>query len=354
LREAKSILVISPSWIGDAVMSLGALRSLKAGFPAARLTVLVRPGAEALYRGCEAVAETLRYDPEGEDRGLGGFLGAARRLREADFDVSVLFPNAFRAALLVWAARIPERWGYATDGRGALLSRPVPPAPRPFGRHQAYYYLDLIESLGIPARPLDHHLDLTADMEEQATRLLSARGWRPGEPLVGLHPGSTNSSAKRWNPERYAEVGDLLAASGDARVVVFGGPREIAMAERVRSRLRISPIFLAGKTSLAGLMGLLGRLSVLVTNDSGPMHLGSAIGVPTVAVFGPTDERETGPLGRNCRVVRRQVGCSPCLHKECPLDHRCMVLVEVGEVVDAARDLLEREAEPRAVGAASR
>ncbi len=346
MSEFESILVVAPSWIGDVVMSLGALRSLKARFPEARITVLVRPWVADLYQGCEVVAETLTYDPSGVHRGLTGFVRSVQTLRRAHFGAAVLFPNAFRAAILVWAARIPERWGYATDGRGPLLSRAVPPAPRPFGRHQTYYYLDLLQALGIPTAPPDHHLALTEAMEERATRLLSENGWHPGEPLLGLHPGATNSSAKRWIPERYAEVGERLASSYGARVVVLGGRKEIDMAERIRSSMRSPSIYLAGATSLSELMGLVGKLNLLVTNDSGPMHLGSALGVPTVANFGPTDERETGPRGRHCRVVRNRVECCPCLHKKCPVDHRCMLQVEVEDVYEAARQLLELEATP--------
>jgi len=272
----------------------------------------------------------------------------SQTLRRAHFSAAVLFPNAFRVAGLVWAAGIPERWGYATDGRGPLLSRRVPPAPRPFGRHQSYYYLDLLQALGIATEPPDYHLFLTKAMEERATRLLTGKGWRPGEPLLGIHAGATNSSAKRWIPERYAEVGDRLAASHGARVVVLGGRKEIVLAERIRSSLRTPPIYLAGETSLAELMGLVGKLNLLVTNDSGPMHLGSALSVPTVAVFGPTDERETGPLGPHCRVVRKHVECSPCLHKECPVDHRCMLQVDIDDVYEVARELIELGATPEA------
>lgn len=335
-----SILVYAPSWIGDAVMSLGALRSLRRAHPGSRLTVLAKPWVEDLYTGCESVDAILSYDPR-KERGLTGFLHTARRLRESRFDLAVLFPNAFRAAAIVWAAGIPERWGYAHDGRGVLLTKAAPPAHRPFGRHQAYYYLDLLRHLDIETGEPDTRLNLTRSMRESASTLLRAHGATPGQALVGVHPGATNSSAKRWIPKRYAEVADQLAASHDARILILGGAGEEAIAEEIGTHLSAAPISLAGKTSLAELMGLLGELSILISNDSGPMHLASALGVPTVAVFGPTDERETGPLGRASRVVRRQVECSPCLLKECPIDHRCMERVTVEEVYRASLDLLE-------------
>lgn len=352
--EPESILVYSPSWIGDSVMALAALRSLRAHYPAAKLTVLAKPWVEELYQGCEAVDASFRFDAKGAHAGPRGFVRLVRALSRSRFDVAVLFPNAFRAAAVVRAAGIPERWGYGTDGREWLLTRSVPPAPRPFGRHQTHYYLDLLRALGIcSTAPPNIGLSTTPSMAERATKLLQTSGWHLGEPLVGLHPGATNSSAKRWAPERYALVGDRLADELGARVVLLGGPNEVVLAEEIRSRMQKPSLCLAGETSLGELMGVLESLAILVTNDSGPMHLAAALGVPTVAIFGPTDERETGPLGRNARVVRKQVECSPCLHKECPTDHRCMRRVQVDEVCQVVMELLEGQGAPRAAAEAA-
>jgi len=349
----ESILVYSPSWIGDSIMALGALRSLRAHYPAAKLTVLAKPWVEELYQGCEAVDGSFRFDVNGVHSGPRGFVRLARALSQSRFDLAVLFPNAFRAGAVVRAAGIPERWGYGTDGRGWLLTRSVPPAPRPFGRHQTHYYLDLLRALGIRTEPPNIGLSPTPSMRAQAIQLLQTNGWHLGEPLVGLHPGATNSSAKRWAPERYALVGDRLADGLGARVVLLGGPNEVALAEEIRSRMQKPALFLAGETSLGELMGALESLTVLVTNDSGPMHLASALGVPTVAIFGPTYERETGPLGGNARVIRKQVECSPCLHRECPTDHRCMIGVQVDEVCQVAMEILEGQDAPRAAAEAA-
>ncbi|MFQ5790269.1 MAG: lipopolysaccharide heptosyltransferase II [Acidobacteriota bacterium] len=344
MRDFASILIYAPSWIGDAVMSLGAIRYLRGAYPKARVVVLARPWVADLYQCCEAVDGTLSYDSRGAHRGALGFLRAARELKEARFDLALLLPNAFRAAALVRASGIPERWGYATEGRGFLLTRPVPPAPRPFGRHQVFYYLDLLRSLGVPVGKPRYDLALTDAMSRRAADLLGRRGWHGRqERLVGIHAGATNSSSKRWLPERYAEVGARLAASHDARIVLFAGPEEADLAGEIASRLAPPRLMVAEGTSLGELMGLLGSLSVLLTNDSGPMHLASALGVPTVAVFGPTDERETGPLGPRAQVVRQPVECSPCLLRECPIDHRCMLQIEVAEVYQVAVGFLDKD-----------
>ncbi len=173
------------------------------------------------------------------------------------------------------------------------------------------------------------------------------------EPLIGIHPGATGGAAKRWIPEHYAEVADRLASAHRGRVVLLGGPGELNLTREIRSRIQAPVIDLAAKTSLVELMGALAALSVLVTNDSGPMHLAAALGTPTVAIFGPTDERETAPMGRNSRVLRRHVDCSPCLLKDCPTDHRCMTEVGVEEVLAAATPLLEKKYKSHAAEAAS-
>jgi heptosyltransferase-2 len=178
-------------------------------------------------------------------------------------------------------------------------------------------------------------------MKKRASELLATRGWRSQDVLIGVHPGATGSSAKRWLAERYAEVADRLANRYGGRIALMGGLEETALAEEIRSHMTTSPLFLAGETSLDVLLGVIDSLALLVTNDSGPMHLASALEIPTVAVFGPTDERETGPIGRDARVVRRSVDCSPCLLKECSTDHRCMRRVEVDDVYEEAVKLLD-------------
>jgi len=335
-----AVLVYAPSWIGDTVMSLGALRALRKAFPAARLAALTRPWVEELYLGCEAVDDTVLYDPRGADRGAAGFIRAARRLRHERFDVAVIFPNAFRAAALVHAAGIPERWGYGTESRGLCLTRKVPPPPRPFGRHQAHFYLDILSGLGIEVSEPDLRLEATEAMRAEGRALLEREGFS-GAPLVGVHPGATNSRAKIWPVSRYAEVSRRLAEERDAQVVVLGGVTEGPLATALQSELAPERVLmLQGKTSLGDLMGVLVHLSVFLTNDSGPMHLAAALDVPTVAVFGPTDVRETGPTSQKARVVREPVDCSPCLYRDCPIDHRCMVRVTPERVYDEVVSLV--------------
>jgi heptosyltransferase-2 len=338
-----SILVYAPSWVGDAVMSLGAVRSLKAAYPRATLTVLTRPGVGELYAACEAVDRTWSYDAHGDDRGWSGLFRAGARLRGEHFDTCVVLPNAFRAAVLAFLAGIPERWGYATESRGFLLTKTVPPAPRPFGRHQTYFYLDLLAGLGIPILEADSSLECPEEMRERGRRRLREAGWDGRRKLIAVHPGATNSRAKIWPPERYAEVAGRLAAAQEAVVAVLGGPDESTIANEVLEKVDEPALMLQGRTGLGDLMGVLMEVEVLLTNDSGPMHLAAALSVPTVAIFGPTDPVETGPASPKARVVREKVDCSPCLYRDCPIDHRCMERVEPARVFEVARDLLAEQ-----------
>jgi heptosyltransferase-2 len=336
---AEKILVFAPSWIGDAVMSLGAIRALRAARPDARILVLARPWVAELYEDLPDLDGRLTYDPRGADRGFRGFLAAASRVRAERFDACLLLPNAFRAALFVRIAQVRERWGYATESRGLLLTRSVPPAPRPFGRHQAYYYLELLAGLGFETGEPDLALRASSCLRDRARALLAGAGWDGTRPLLGVHPGATGSRSKLWPAERFAAACERLSAGSGARVVVLGGADEHELSRRVADSLSEPPLMLQGRTSLGELMGVLSELSLFLTNDSGPMHLAAALGTPTVAVFGPTDPRETGPFSGKARVVREAVECSPCLYRDCPIDHRCMDRVSTDRVLEAAFSL---------------
>lgn len=323
------IVVRAPNWIGDVVLSLGAVRDLRRNFPAARIEVLARPWVAELYG---ALAEVDAVRPS------AGRGADARSVRGA-FDAAVLLPNSFAAALAVWQAGVPHRWGYATDGRGPLLTRAgrVPSGIR--GRSQVYYYRAMLAAVGlqVSATP-DASLRCPPEWASRGQALLGGGG-----PWIGLNPGAFYGTAKRWLPERYAAVGDTLSRRTGARVAIVGGAAERALGESIASGMREPARVLCGETGLSELTGVLKHLSLLVTNDSGPMHLAAALGVPVVAVFGPTDSLETGPVGDAHRIVREPVHCSPCKLRECPIDHRCMTRIGVDRVIAEAQGMLAPE-----------
>jgi heptosyltransferase-2 len=325
------IVVRAPNWLGDTVLSLPALRDLRRNFPAARLEVLARPAVAEVY---EAVAEV---DAVRETRGPRADVAA---LASGAFDLGVLFPNSFGTALQLFRAGVPERWGYSTDGRAALLTRRCPVPPEVRGESEVYYYRAMLAGLGlhVTAAP-DATLAPRPAWRERALSLLGGDG-----PWLGINPGASFGTAKRWLPERYAAVADRLARRYGLRPVVVGGAAERPVAEALTAAMRTKPRVLCGETSVGELLGVLAALRLLLTNDSGPMHLAAALGTPVVAVFGSTNWRETAPFGARATLVREDVECAPCKLRECPIDHRCMTRVSVERVVEAAAGWLEAAA----------
>ncbi len=283
-------------------------------------------------------------------RGAGDLAGkwrTARWLRTRKFDCAILLQNAFEAALIAWLAGIPRRIGYDRDRRGWLLSDPVPlPAPGEIPRHERFYYLELLRRAGIlegvwPADPIRF-----SNVEPLRTAGAEAlRGAGLKAPVIGVSPGAAFGSAKRWPGSSFAEAAARLAHELQGSVAVFGSGQEKALCEEVAGQIRERNITVrnfAGQTTLRAFIELAAGCGLYLTNDSGAMHVAYALGIPTVAVFGSTDEFATGPAGPSCTVVREKVECSPCLLRECPIDHRCMRRVAADRVVEAALALVRK------------
>jgi lipopolysaccharide heptosyltransferase II len=320
------ILVRAPNWIGDAVLSLAAVRDLRRNFPSARIEILARPSVADLYHAVNEVDDVRIAS--------GSLRKDARALRGA-FDAVLLLTNSFGSALLPFAAGIPERWGYARDGRGLLLTRRarVPRGVR--GSSEVYYYRAMLGALGfqVSATP-DVSLRPPESWRARGASILGDEG-----PWITVNPGAAYGSAKQWMPEHFAAVAHRMSQETGAGVAIVGGAPERPMVDALVAASRLRARVLCGQTTLPELIGVLSQSRLLLTNDSGPMHLAAAQGIPVVAVFGPTDWRETAPVGAPHRLVRAEVECAPCKLRECPIDHRCMTRVTVDRVVDAARSL---------------
>jgi heptosyltransferase-2 len=340
------ILVRGANWVGDAVMSIPALRAIRERHPRARIDILALPGVADLYARESFCDQILPCRAARGARNLSAKLAIARQLRKQAYDCAVLLPNSFDSALLIWLARIPERIGYARDGRGLLLTRAIPP-PRPgqIPRHESHYYLELLRRAGWIER-LPDDIVIRLDGREPARRAGRERFEALGLalPVIGVSPGAAYGGAKRWLPERFAEAARALAGELQASVVLFGSPEERLLCEGVR-RMLASQVRdvrnLAGETTLRQFIEMAAACTAFLTNDSGAMHIASALGIPTVAIFGATDHIATGPTGPLARVVRRPVDCSPCLLRECPIDHRCMTGVSADQVVRATLELVK-------------
>ncbi len=336
----RRVLVRGPNWVGDAVLATPVLTNLRQALPQGEMTLLVRPSVAGLFRGHPAVDSVLLDEVEGRHRGVGGRLRLARDLARARFDLALLLPNSFDVAAVAFLARIPHRVGYATDGRGFLLTFPVPRPPRGTPRHQADAYLDLLRPLGWDAGARDLSLPLTAAAEERVQTLLQEAGITREAAVVALTPGSVYGSAKRWPAERFAEVADRLISRYGVAVVIVGSAGERDVAAAVTATARFPLLDLTGRTTLEELVALVARCRLLVTNDTGAMHIAAALGTPVVALFGPTDPATTGPQGGSSVILRDPPACAPCLLRECPIDHRCMTALSGDRVLTATARFL--------------
>jgi heptosyltransferase-2 len=339
------ILIRATNWVGDAVMSLPAIRAVNARFPQAEITVLARPWVADLYARETAVHRLIPYAAAPGWHGLGKKLHAAQTLRRERFDCAILLQNAFEAAAIAWLARIPRRIGYDRDGRGALLTDSIPvPRPGEIPRHEHFYYLEMLRRAGLIEdlpESGDVHLEGADAARREGARRLDERNI--AGPVIGVSPGAAYGTAKQWLPERFAEAAIHVARSQAGSVVVFGSRDERDLCEIVAQGISqggVETRNLAGETTLGEFIELAAACQVFLTNDSGAMHIASALGVPTVAVFGATDDTTTGPTGPLARIVREPVECSPCLLRECPIDHRCMTRVPAARVVEVALELL--------------
>ena len=340
------IVVRGPNWLGDAVMCEPALKGLRRLFPQATLTLLVKPAVSELFVKHPAIDHILLYDDKGPHAGLTGKWRLAAELRQARFDLAVLLQNAFEAALLAYLAGIPRRYGYATDGRSLFLTDPVAKPDRGKQLHQVRYYWDLLKPLGVTGDPSEPELCLSSEEERLMGARLAKGSIAETDLVVGVNPGSTYGGAKRWLPDRFAESTELLCRrlneSGGRKtaVVILGAKGEERLGSDIAARLSAPSMVLSGSTTIRELMAVLKRCAVLITNDTGPMHIASAFQVPVVAIFGPTDWRTTSPYGANHALVRHPVDCAPCMLRECPIDHRCMTGVSVDEVYQAATKVM--------------
>jgi lipopolysaccharide heptosyltransferase II len=321
-----NILIRATNWIGDAVMCLPALAAIRGRYPAARISILAKPWVADLYAREPFADEVIPYRQDARRAMI-------RDLRSRRFDCAILLQNAFEAALIAWLARIPNRVGYNRDGRSFLLTRAVPvPKPGDIPRHERFYYLELLRRAGIIDRiPDSDRIELHPPQVERKR-------------IIGVSPGAAFGGAKRWLPERFAEAAAQIAGARGASIALFGSQaeRDICSQIELEALMRGYDIAnYAGRTSLAQFIELAASCEIFLTNDSGAMHIASALGIPTVAIFGATDDVATGPTGPLARVVREPVECSPCLLRECPIDHRCMTRVTAERVAEEALALLK-------------
>jgi len=354
------MLIRSSNWLGDAVMTLPAVRAIKQGRPDAKVTILTRAKLVDFWNRVPEVDEVISIGA------TDNVFRVAKKISNG-FDAAILFPNSIRSALEVWLAGIPRRVGFEAKGRNFLLNQMIRKGKkaRP-PEHQLNHYLRLAGSVGA--------FKFSGTDPEQSFQLFSnpdpgkeSKIQRSKSPFrIGLCPGADYGPAKRWLPERFAEVIKTVSLRRECEWVLFGTEKDRPVAEQILSARTPDPAAepavlspetpneasepnpgfknctdLMGKTTLDELIGELSKCQVLLTNDTGTMHLAAFLGVPTVSIFGSTEPALTGPMGSGHRVLRHHVECSPCFLRECPLDFRCMKSVEVDEAVEAVLRALD-------------
>lgn len=341
LKNSKKILVRGTNWIGDAVMTLPAIASIRKTFPSAEVQVLAKPWVAEVYKLSPDVDRIFLFKEPGEHQGIAGKLKLASELKKENFDLAIYLQNAIEAAILGWLARIPLRAGYDSDCRGFLLTHPVRRTKEIKQVYQVDYYLNMVKSLGCEQASRDVTLS-ASKIKDISDRCLEERGLSGVPVLIGLAPGAMYGPAKRWFPERFGAVAKKLTETFVSRAIIFGSKGDMEVAQTVQDAIGGTAINIAGRTDLSEAIALISRCSIFITNDSGLMHVAGALGVPTLAIYGSTNPVTTPPPGKKSVIVRKEVPCSPCLKQVCPTDFRCMEEISVDEVYETAKAMLIR------------
>lgn len=341
------IVVRSTNWVGDAVMTIPALREIRRVFPDSQITLHTRSWAKGIFEDADFLDEILTFDKTASK--VKDALAQTKQLKDPNFDLGILFTNSFESALVAKLAKIPRRFGYAKEGRSFLLTDAVKMPEWKNERHEVFYYLNLVAEIEnayfgtktVLANEPKTNLQVSNERRIRAREILSENGVDLSKKTFALGVGSTNSRAKRWQAENYAKLNDRIQDDLSANVIIVGANDEINVAEEVFAKSEKKPIILTGKTSLSEAVAILSEIDLLVSNDMGLAHIAPAVGTKTLVIFGPTNEKTTQPV--NSEIIRKKVECAPCMLRDCPIDHRCMTQISVAEVFEKAKKILNYE-----------
>ncbi len=334
------MVIRTPNWVGDAVMSTPFLRAVRKNFPHTHITLLAKPWVAPVYANNPHIDHIIIYDDAGRHRGLIGKFRLAKDLRKYNFDLALLLQNAFEAAFLVWMAAIPIRLGYDTDVRKILLTHPIHRYPSLKRLHQIDYYLEILKGTKLIANSSELEIFISDEEKRQAIQLIRTSGCPDRACIIGINPGAAFGTAKRWFPNRFAELCNRLKSIPDVCFLIFGGPGEEELGKTIAKSVGDACINLCGKTTLRQAISLIDQCRLFITNDSGLMHLAAALHKPQIAIFGSTDYATTSPGSHLSHIIRAPVACSPCMKPDCPTDHQCMDAITVDHVLGLVLELL--------------
>lgn len=327
-------------------MSVPALRRLRTSFPEAEITLLTRTWAEGIFRDADFLDGIITIDAD-KSR-VASVLEQASAARKQNFDIAVLLPNSFESALAARLAGAGRVFGYATDGRGILLTDKIGVPEWKNSRHEVFYYLNLVEAVEhafgrLPAGRIGDAgpiLPVSDERKAAARTNMANCGVDISRPTVAIAAGSKNSRAKRWGVSKFGELADMLVRRSNVNVILVGASEEAVISAEVQVAANERLIDITGKTNLADAAAILAVSDLLISNDMGLAHLAPAGGTPAIVIFGPTNAVTTAPFDDRSAVIRVDVECSPCLLRDCPIDHRCMTRISVGSVYEKAAEYL--------------
>lgn len=338
----KNILVRMPNWLGDLVMATPVLADLRHHFPDAKITAMCQSNIASILLEDPHIDELISFKRPSGWIHRQQHLDIIDPLRQATYDCGILLTNSFSSAWWFWRGEVKNRIGYATHWRSWLLDIPVPLPKSLNSQHLVTTYKMLLQPLGVPQSPLAPSLYVTRQEQQSTRELLTQYGVNKHHRIVGINPGAAYGSAKCWLPERFKEVTKRLLQDPNIVVVYFGDKEGAPLVNDICSGISERVINLAGKTTIRELMSFIKACHVFLTNDSGPMHIAAALGVPLVALFGSTSDKTTGPY-QGGTVIHKHVPCSPCYRRECPIDFRCMKEIDVDHVYEELRKILDPE-----------
>ncbi len=343
VNPPKKIIIRSTNWLGDAVMTIPAIRAVRETYQDAHISLMATPLVCELLKTLPCIDSFIPYNKRKEHFGIKGLLRAVKTIRSGNYDLAILLQNAVEAAILMLLGGVPQRMGYNTDGRGLLLTHKVVLRPEDLVIHHKDYYLRMLSNFGIKtSSPGDITLPLPEEAKKGIVGLVPDEYINGKELVIGINPGAHFGSAKRWDEKKFAKVADAVIDEFNAKIIITGGPKEVNIASRVEKHMKNRALNLAGKTTLTQLLPVISLCKVFITNDSGPMHIAAALDKKVVAIFGSTDHMTTSPVCKESILVRKATDCSPCLKRQCPeKHHNCMRLLPAADVIDAAKKFLQ-------------
>lgn len=341
-QARKKILIINVNWLGDVLFSTPFISAIRNNYPDSFIACLIVPRTLEILEGNPDLSELIIFDEEGIHKGLTGKIKLISFLRTKKFDEVFLLHRSFTRALICFLAGIPQRIGYYTKKRSFLLTKAIEPPDE--GKHKVEYFLDIARKIGLKVEKADYKFFVSSSDRDYARKILDKEGISKGDNLVVINPGG-NWPLKRWPKENFAKLADILSDSLKAKIVITGAGKDVKLAQEISSLMKHKAVVLSGKTNLKQLGAVLEEANLVISNDSGPMHIAASLKTPLIALFGPTSAAITGPYaGDSSLVLQKDIGCLvPCYNLSCR-DNRCLKAISPEDVAQAAKTLFKNSA----------